>query len=39
MDQVERMEPYANGKTTIHIYARLANGELKEAFHTILKIA
>ena len=32
-----RLQPYANGKNTIHIYARLANGELVEAFNSILK--
>lgn len=32
-----RLAPYANGKNTIHIYARLANGELVEAYKTILK--
>ena len=33
----DRLTPYANGKNTIHIYAQLANGELIEAFNTILK--
>lgn len=33
-----KLEPYANGKNTIHIYARLANGELVEAYKTILKV-
>ena len=32
-----RIQPYANGKNTVHIYARLANGELVEAFNGILK--
>ena len=32
-----KLEPYANGKNTIHIYAQLANGELVEAYKTILK--
>lgn len=35
--QAERLTPYANGKNTIHIYARLSNGELVEAYNTILK--
>ena len=35
----ERINPYANGKNTIHIYAQLANGELLEAFSTVLKVA
>lgn len=34
----DRVEDYANGKNTIHIYARLSTGELVEAFHTILKM-
>ena len=34
----ERLTPYADGKNTIHIYARLATGELVEAFHTILNM-
>lgn len=34
----ERLTPYANGTNTIHIYARLATGELVEAFNTVLKI-
>ena len=33
-----RLSPYADGKNTIHISARLSNGELLEAFHTVLKI-
>ena len=36
--QPERLAPYADGKNTVHIYTRLANGELLEAFHTILKM-
>lgn len=35
---IERLSPYANGKNTIHIYVRLANGELLEAFNTTLKV-
>ena len=38
MLQAERVAPYANGKNTIHISARLSNGEMKEAFHTVLKM-
>jgi len=34
-----RVTPYANGKNTIHIYARIANGELIEVYNTILKTA
>ncbi|MBR3972740.1 MAG: hypothetical protein IKJ99_02165 [Oscillospiraceae bacterium] len=34
----DRVTPYANGKNTIHVYARLANGELVEAFNTLLKM-
>ena len=30
--------PYANGKNTVHVYVRMSNGELKEAFSTILKV-
>lgn len=37
LDQ-ERLTPYANGENTLHIYARLSNGELVEAFHTVLKM-
>ena len=33
----DKMEALANGSNTLHIYVRMANGELKEAFHTILK--
>ena len=32
------IDPYANGKNTIHIYARLSTGELVEAFQTVLKL-
>lgn len=32
-----KLVPYANGKNTIHVNARLANGELVEAYKTILK--
>lgn len=35
---LEKVEAYANGKNTIHIYARLSTGELVEAFHTVLKM-
>lgn len=34
---MELLGGYADGKNTIHIYARLANGERLEAFSTILK--
>ena len=34
---VGKLSQYANGTNTIHIYAQLTNGELIEAFHTILK--
>lgn len=34
----ELVEPLANGKNTIHVYAQLSNGELVEAFHTLLKL-
>ena len=37
LDQ-ERIDPYANGKNTIHIYAQLANGELLEAYSGLLKV-
>jgi hypothetical protein len=33
-----KLSPYANGNNTIHLYARLANGELVEAYNTVLKI-
>ena len=32
------LAPLANGSNTIHIYARLSNGELLEAFQTVLKV-
>ena len=32
------LQPYANGSNTIHIYARLSNGELLEAYSAPLKI-
>ena len=32
------LQPLANGSNTIHIYARLSNGELLEAFQTSLKV-
>ena len=38
MLQAERLEPYADGSNTIHISAQLSNGELKEAFSTVLKM-
>ena len=31
-------EPYANGSNTVHVVVRLANGELKDAFKTVLKL-
>ena len=37
-EQLARYSKYANGENTIHIYVRLSNGELLEAFHTILKV-
>jgi len=33
-----KLSPYADGKNTIHISARLSNGELVEAYNTVLKI-
>jgi len=36
---IERATPYANGENTVHVYVRMSNGELKEAFTTVLKIA
>lgn len=33
-----KLSPYADGKNTVHISARLANGELIEAYNTVLKI-
>jgi hypothetical protein len=35
--QANRLTPYANGKNTVHLYVRLSNGELIEAFNTVLK--
>lgn len=35
----EDLAPLANGSNTIHIYVRLSNGELVEAFNTILKVS
>ena len=32
------LQPYANGTNTIHVYAQLSNGELLEAFQTVLKV-
>ncbi len=32
-----KLTPHADGKNTIHIYVQLANGELIEAFYTVLK--
>ncbi len=32
-------EPYANGSNTIHVMIRLANGELKDAVSTVLKLS
>ncbi len=34
----DRLAPYADGKNTVHISARLSNGELVEAYNTVLKI-
>ena len=31
------LKPLTNGKNTVHIYAQLSNGELLEAFQTVLK--
>ena len=36
--RIQRLEPYADGKNTIHIYAQLSNGEKLEAFSTVLKL-
>lgn len=33
----EKYAPYANGENTIHIYAQLTNGELLEAFYTVIQ--
>ena len=38
IDLTEQLTPLANGSNTIHVYARMANGELLEAVHTILKV-
>lgn len=35
----QKAESLANGSNTIHVYVRLANGELKEAFNTVLKFS
>ena len=35
---VQKAAAYANGENTVHVYVRMSNGELKEAFNTILKI-
>lgn len=37
--QEDQLKPYADGKNTVHIYARLANGELLEAYSTVLKFS
>ena len=37
-DFIDASTPYANGKNTVHIYVRLSNGELIEAFTNVLKI-
>lgn len=34
-----RYEEFANGENTIHLYAQLANGELVEAYTSVLKIS
>ena len=34
----EKLASYADGKNTIHLSARLSNGELLEAFYTTLKV-
>lgn len=34
----QRLKPYADGKNTLHISAQLSNGEMLEAFNTVLKI-
>lgn len=34
----EEVETYANGRNTIHTYVRMSNGELLEAFQTVLII-
>lgn len=38
-DFEEVAAPYANGKNTVHVYVRMANGELIEAFTTLLKVS
>lgn len=38
-DFEEAAAAYANGKNTVHIYVRMSNGELKEAFTTVLKVS
>lgn len=35
---LDKLTPYADGKNTLHIYVQLANGELLEAFNTVLII-
>lgn len=35
---ISGVEAYANGSNTLHLYVRLANGELIEAVNTLLKI-
>ena len=37
-EQEARFAKYANGSNTVHVYVRLSNGELLEAFNTILKV-
>ena len=39
LDIGDRFTPYADGKNTIHVNVRLANGEFLEAVNTLLKIA
>ena len=34
----EQAKAYADGSNTVHVYVRMSNGELKEAFNTVLKI-
>lgn len=36
---VEKAAAYANGENTLHVYVRMSNGELKEAFTTVLKVS
>lgn len=33
----QKLSAYANGENTIHLYVKLSNGELVEAFHAVLK--